>query len=138
MLNKGFTFAKSMGCCSCFGFIRKTSRQNAKLGINNNLSQELLLDEDIEDDDGSYNGEVTSTSSGDDSEVISRANRSEDILKLKAENGMVCRQFPVKETHKAVRTEVIVELVFLDFDPRVLLIYNKIFQTRWDIGIEIL
>ncbi|KAF7823413.1 serine/threonine-protein kinase GRIK1-like [Senna tora] len=94
-----------MGCCSCFGFIRKSKRQIVKLGVNKNLSQELLLDEDIEDDDDSYNDEVTSTTSGADSEAPPRANRSEDILKLKAENGMICRQFPVKETNKVVRTE---------------------------------
>lgn len=112
MLNKSFSLAKSIGCCSCFGFIRKNKRQSAKLGINNNLSQELLLDADIEDDDGSFKSEVTNTSSGDDNDVQVRARRSEDILKLREENGMICRQFPVKETHKVVRSEVIVGLVF--------------------------
>ncbi|CAI0397758.1 unnamed protein product [Linum tenue] len=32
-------------------------------------------------------------------------NRSEDILKFKEQNGMVCRQFPVKETRTLVRSE---------------------------------
>ncbi|XP_028756972.1 serine/threonine-protein kinase GRIK1 isoform X3 [Neltuma alba] len=94
-----------MDFCNCFGFIRKSKQQSAKFGINNNLSQELLLDEDIEDEGGSYDGEVTNISSGDDGEVQIHANRSEDILKLRAQSDMICRQFPVKETHKVVRTE---------------------------------
>ncbi|XP_028756971.1 serine/threonine-protein kinase GRIK2 isoform X2 [Neltuma alba] len=96
-----------MDFCNCFGFIRKSKQQSAKFGINNNLSQELLLDEDIEDEGGSYDGEVTNISSGDDGEVQIHANRSEDILKLRAQSDMICRQFPVKETHKVVRTEVL-------------------------------
>ncbi|KAK4286456.1 hypothetical protein QN277_003011 [Acacia crassicarpa] len=91
-------------CCNCFWFTRKSKQPSAKFGINNNLSQELLLDEDIEDD-GSYDGDVTNISSGDDNEVQIHANRSEDILKWRAENDMICRQFPVKETHKVVRTK---------------------------------
>lgn len=109
MFNKTSSFAKAMGCCNCFGFIRRPRRQRAtKPGIPNNLSQELLLDDDIEDEDHSYNDSVTNTTSGDDSEVQTRPKRSEDILNFKAENDMICRQFPVKETHKVVRTEVIV------------------------------
>lgn len=107
MFSKGFSVAKIMGCCSCFGFTRKPKHLRRPAGFNNRLSQELLLDDDIEDeDDCSYNGEVTSTGNGDESESQSRTKRSEEILHYRVQNGMICRQFPVKETHKVVRTEV--------------------------------
>ena len=109
MLNKTLSFATAMGCCNCFGFIRRPRRQTGKpRAVNNNLSQELLLDDDMEDDEQLYNDEVTNTTSGDDSEVQARPKRSEDILNLRAENDLICRKFPVKETHKVVRAEVIV------------------------------
>ncbi|KAI4334415.1 hypothetical protein L6164_019112 [Bauhinia variegata] len=105
MITKSYSIAKAMGCCNCFGFIRRPKRQSAKTSANNNLSEELLLDADIEDDDVSYDGEATNSSNGDDSEVPTRAKRSEEILNFRAENGMICRQFPVKETHQVIRTE---------------------------------
>lgn len=109
MFNKTLSFAKAMGCCNCFGFIRSQNHRSAKPAVNNNLSQALLFDDyDIEDEEPSYNDEVTNNTSGDDSEVQTRPKRSEEILNLRVENGMICRQFPVKETHKVLRTEVIV------------------------------
>ncbi|KAL9296741.1 hypothetical protein ACSQ67_022637 [Phaseolus vulgaris] len=110
MFEKILSFACVMGCCSCFGFIRTPNRQRqrSKPAINNNLSQEPLLDvdDDIEDEEGEdlYNDEV-SNSSGDDADEETRPKRSEDILNFRVENGMVCRQFPVKDTHKVVRME---------------------------------
>lgn len=98
-----------MGCCGCFGFTRKPRPRRlvtTNLGSNNHLSQELLLDDDIEDaDDGSYNGDATNTMNGDDGELQSRAKRSEEILRFRTQNGIICREFPVKETHKVIRTE---------------------------------
>ncbi|KAI4322250.1 hypothetical protein L6164_021962 [Bauhinia variegata] len=105
MLTKSYSIAKAMGCCNCFGFIRKPKRPSAKTSTSNNLSEELLFHEDIEDDDVSYNGEATNSVCGDDSEVPIRAKRSEEILNFRAENGMICRQFPVKETHQVLCTE---------------------------------
>ncbi|KAE9593206.1 hypothetical protein Lal_00029289 [Lupinus albus] len=107
MLNKTYSFANAMGCCNCFGFIRRPRRQRPKHTIsrNNNISQELLLDDDIEDDDRSYSDSATNTSSGDDGERKARPKRSEDILNLRVENDKMCRQCPVKETYKVVRTE---------------------------------
>ncbi|RDX64189.1 Serine/threonine-protein kinase GRIK2, partial [Mucuna pruriens] len=108
MFSKTLSFANAMGCCSCFGFIRTPNRrsQRAKPAINNNLSQEPLLDNDVDDEEGEhfYNDEVTNAS-GDDGEEQTRPKRSEEILNLRVENGMICRQFPVKETHKVVRME---------------------------------
>ncbi|OIW15768.1 hypothetical protein TanjilG_04303 [Lupinus angustifolius] len=61
---------------------------------------------ETEEDENSCNGEVTSnTTSGDDSDMHVRPKRSEEILNFRAENGMICRQFPVKETHKLDRSE---------------------------------
>ncbi|KAL2328621.1 hypothetical protein Fmac_022048 [Flemingia macrophylla] len=112
MFNKTLAFANAMGCCCCFGFLRTSNRrrqsQRSKPVVNNSLAQEPLLDEDIEDEEGEhlYNDEVTNTSvSGDDNGEQTRPKRSEEILNLRVENGMICRQFPVKETDKVIRTE---------------------------------
>lgn len=107
MLNKTLSFAKAMWCCNCFGFIKRRNPQKVKPAINSNLSQELLLEDDFDDEDSFCNDEVNNTTSGDDSEVQSRPKRSEDVLIFRVENDMICRQFPVKETHRVVRTEVI-------------------------------
>lgn len=108
MFKKSFSIAIAMGCCGCFGFIRKFERRRNQSGFKSNLSQEPLLDEtEDRDDDGSYNGDITDIISGDDSEVPICTKRSEEILMLREEKDMICRQFPVKETHKVVRGEVI-------------------------------
>ncbi|KAK7268368.1 hypothetical protein RIF29_21066 [Crotalaria pallida] len=61
---------------------------------------------EIEDDEISHYSEVnSSTSSGDESDVQARPKHSEEILSLRVENNMFCRQFPVKETHKLIRSE---------------------------------
>ncbi|XWS52675.1 hypothetical protein CRYUN_Cryun11dG0091300 [Craigia yunnanensis] len=107
MFSKSFSFARAVGCCGCFGFTAKpqqSSRPNCR--SNFQISQEFLLDEEIEEeDDCSYNGEVTSTAHNDEVESLSRAKRSEEILRFKLDNGLVCRQFPVKETNKIIRSE---------------------------------
>ncbi|KAK4255068.1 hypothetical protein QN277_008118 [Acacia crassicarpa] len=114
MFKKSFSITITMGCCGCFGFIRKFKRCRNQSGIKTSISQDPLLDEtedreeeddDDNDDDRSYNGDLTDTISGDDSEVPIRAKRSEEILMLREEKDMICRQFPVKETYKAVRAE---------------------------------
>ncbi|XP_031387901.1 serine/threonine-protein kinase GRIK1 isoform X2 [Punica granatum] len=111
MFTKSYPLARFMGCCSCFGFARRPKRPFQPIpGYNNHLSQsqELLLDEedDIEDyDDRSYNGDTTNTAHGDDGELQSRAKRSEEILRLREQNGLICRQYPVKETHQLIRSE---------------------------------
>lgn len=99
-----------MGCCGCFGFTKKP-RRCLRPPVNHNLSQEFLLDEeeDMEhEDDGSYNGGATNTTNRDDEELQFRVKRSEEILKIRTQNGIICREFPVKETDKVIRTEVII------------------------------
>ncbi|KAG2673888.1 hypothetical protein I3760_13G110400 [Carya illinoinensis] len=111
MLSKNKIIARMIGCCGCFGFgfSRRPKRElRPTSGFNNHHSLELLLDEDVEDDDEcSYNGDVTDTTREDDAVLHSRANRSEEILRFREQNGMICRQNPVKETQKIVRTEVL-------------------------------
>ncbi|WVZ00072.1 hypothetical protein V8G54_026141 [Vigna mungo] len=101
-----------IGCCGCFGFVKKPRRRRAKRSINNLLSHGLLYDGETEGDE-SFSGDVTSNAtSGDDNEAHAVRNRSEDILNFRAENGMVCRPHPVKETFELVRSEVYVEIAF--------------------------
>lgn len=75
--------------------------------MGNHTSQELLLDEELEDlDDCSYNGDFTETGHGDDGERKSPTKRSEEIILYRTQRGLICRQFPVKETHQLIRSEV--------------------------------
>ncbi|KAK9279728.1 hypothetical protein L1049_013410 [Liquidambar formosana] len=108
MLGKSFSFERvtAMGCCGCFGFAKKPKNLARPAGLNNRLSREFLLDEDIEDeDDCSYNGDATDTAHGDEGELQSCAKRSEEIIRFRIQNGLICREFPVKETHEVIRTE---------------------------------
>ncbi|KAL7198167.1 hypothetical protein ACSBR2_020648 [Camellia fascicularis] len=113
MFNKIFSFAgvAQMGCCDCFGFSfgrkpKKLARCNAPMG--NHESQELLLSEDIEDvDDCSYNDDVSETGHGDEGELRSPTKCSEEIIMYRIQHGLICREFPVKETHKLIRSEVL-------------------------------
>ncbi|GAB4859214.1 Serine/threonine-protein kinase grik2 [Ancistrocladus abbreviatus] len=96
-----------MGCCGCFGFSRRPRRtKRPNVAFRSRLSQQHLLDEEIEDDDDqSDNGEATNMTPGDDGEVPTSAKRCEDIIMFRIQNGLICRQFPVKETRKLVRSE---------------------------------
>ncbi|KAF4356433.1 hypothetical protein F8388_013298 [Cannabis sativa] len=108
MLSKSCSIAKMMGCCSCFGFTRKRKPAKPSSGFNNRLSQELLLEGggDTEDDDNcSSSDDLINSDHCEESEPQTRTKRSEDILHIRAENGMICRQCPVKETHRLVRAE---------------------------------
>lgn len=118
MISKSISYVRSMCFCGCFGFTRKPKRVVTPYPIaNKNLSQELLLDivEDDDDDEDdcysdmmrSYNGETTTnTMHGDDEEMRIRAKRSEEVVKLRIQNGLICRDIPVREVHTVVRDEV--------------------------------
>ncbi|XP_043706636.1 serine/threonine-protein kinase GRIK2-like isoform X2 [Telopea speciosissima] len=101
--------ASEMGCCSCFGFIRKPGRSlrpPACSGIR--FSQQFLLDGNLEDGYANgymFNGESTYLSHGGEDELPCHSKRSEEILLLRLQSGKICREFPVKETHHLVRTE---------------------------------
>ncbi|KAG8387695.1 hypothetical protein BUALT_Bualt02G0048000 [Buddleja alternifolia] len=98
--------ATDMDCCGCFGFWKPKKVRRPRTVMGNNISQELLLDDDVEDeDDGSYNGDMTDTGNDDDCEFRSPTKRSEEILKNRMQYNLICREFPVKETHTVLRTE---------------------------------
>ncbi|KAL2899679.1 Serine/threonine-protein kinase GRIK2 [Bienertia sinuspersici] len=123
-----------MGCCGCFGLSRRPkgiSRPKFRIdGSTSVYSRKPLLgpreyrvdvdadavdadddvdddvDEDGFDDDGLYNGGATGMTQGyDEAEVTNGAQRSEEIINSKIRNGLICRQFEVKETRKLVRSE---------------------------------
>ncbi|KAF6168530.1 hypothetical protein GIB67_015077 [Kingdonia uniflora] len=108
MFSKSDLFSRltEMGCCSYFGFIRKTKRSLLPTSYSGNrFSQELLLDEHLEDANGLFNGEATHSLHGCDGKLQSRARHSEEILLLKIKNGMICRDVLVRETHQVIRSE---------------------------------
>ncbi|KAK9153448.1 hypothetical protein Sjap_000928 [Stephania japonica] len=96
-----------MGICSCFGLINKPKRTARAITYTRKRdSQECLLPDGLDDEDEMlYNGESTSVLNESDGECRSQARRSEEILLFRIENGMICREVPVKETHQLIRTE---------------------------------
>lgn len=95
-----------MGCCGCFGFLRKPQRSLILLnGSRVPLSQEFLLPENMDDTGGSfYNRDNGSfLYDGDSGNLVKR---SEEVFLWRADNGLVCREVPVKETRKVTISEV--------------------------------
>lgn len=96
MFRDSFLFARTMGCFGCFGTSTRT-RQSP---------------EPYDDDTHSCDSDGASITRGeaeeDEEEVEqkSRSKRSEEILKYRLDNGLICRQFPVKETNELIRGEV--------------------------------
>lgn len=91
-----------MGCCSCFEFIRKSKRTSKPVsGPHSRFSQEFLLDSNIDEDRIFHNGEANNLR-GEHEESRSCYNRSEKILAFRAQNGMICREHPVKETRNLI------------------------------------
>lgn len=99
MFRDNFWFARTMGCFGCFGTSSTRTRQSP---------------EPYDDDAYSYScdSDVTSIVRGEDEEddeeveQKSRSQRSEEILKYRLDNGLICRQVPVKETNELIRGEV--------------------------------
>ncbi|ESQ42290.1 hypothetical protein EUTSA_v10013666mg [Eutrema salsugineum] len=94
MFRDGFLFARTMGCFGCFGASART-RQYPEPEENdtNSCSSDGV---ERRDDDEEDEEEV---------EQKSRSKRSEEILKYRLDNGLICRQFPVKETNELIRGE---------------------------------
>ncbi|XP_071719872.1 serine/threonine-protein kinase GRIK2-like isoform X2 [Rutidosis leptorrhynchoides] len=109
-----------MACCGCFGFSfpknhKKDLRPRVEGG--NHVLQGLLLKQDVvengsdtdtedeENDNNSYNNNGTDIDTEDHEEFINPAKSSQEILKYRMDNGLICREFPVKETNKFVRSE---------------------------------
>ncbi|XP_058101816.1 serine/threonine-protein kinase GRIK2-like isoform X2 [Magnolia sinica] len=102
-----FLCPQEMGCCSCFGFLGKPQRSVRSIhGSHGRFSREFLLLDNAEDADGVlYNGEAASMLHGSDEELQQSHKSSEEILFLRAQSGMICREVPVKETRHVIRTE---------------------------------
>ncbi|CAH1441613.1 unnamed protein product [Lactuca virosa] len=106
-----------MGCCGCFGFsfAKKHKNQRPRVQGGNHVLQGLLNEEveeedeeeeeEEEEDHHSYTDNMTDTEKGDHEELRSPAKTSQEILIYRTENGLICREFPVKETHKVIRSE---------------------------------
>lgn len=114
-----------MGCCGCFGFsfARKPKKEiRPNRGYGNSWSHEPLLQQEAEEveDDGFDSGDIIDTGSEDDEVCHSPVKRYQEILMERAQNGLICREIPVKETHKVVRTEVTAGKLFLTFAVKIL------------------
>nr|XP_043611152.1 serine/threonine-protein kinase GRIK1-like [Erigeron canadensis]XP_043611153.1 serine/threonine-protein kinase GRIK1-like [Erigeron canadensis] len=103
-----------MGCCGCFGFSfakkhKKELRPRVEGG--NHVLQGLLLneereeDEEEEDEDNLYCDYMTDNEKGDHEEFINPSKSSQEILIFRTENGLICREFPVMETYKVIKSE---------------------------------
>lgn len=105
-----------MGCCGCFRFaFAKPPKLSAKpkARMQNHASQDCLLDEELEDeDDRSENGDRSDTGHGVNGELRSHTKFSEEILLYRTQRGLICREFPVKETHRLIRSEVLCRILF--------------------------
>ncbi|XP_057781787.1 serine/threonine-protein kinase GRIK2-like [Salvia miltiorrhiza] len=99
-----------MGCCGCFGFsFVKNPKKVMKpsKAISKNIYEELLLNDDPEDDQGSsfQNDDMNGSGNVDDLDFQSPAKRSQEILMHLIQHGLICREFPVKETYSVLRSE---------------------------------
>ncbi|KAK9734454.1 hypothetical protein RND81_04G141000 [Saponaria officinalis] len=106
-----------MGCFGCFGFSRRhkaIARPRFRWGgFPGAFSRQNLLpvgreedeEEEEEEDDGMFNGESTSMTQWDENEAPHTAKRSEEVISYRIKNGLICRQFAVKETCVLVRSE---------------------------------
>ncbi|XP_057509287.1 serine/threonine-protein kinase GRIK1-like [Actinidia eriantha] len=96
-----------MGCCGCFGFaFASKPKRLVKKHIGNHVSQDFLLNVELEDEDNcSHNGDSSDNGHGDEGELRSPTKRSEVILMYRSQHVLICREFPVKETHKLIRSE---------------------------------
>lgn len=104
-----------IGCCGCFGFSfakkhKKDLRPRTEGG--NHVLQGLLVNEEVEEDDDEEEEDnnsdcdiMTETEREDHEEFRDPRKSSQEILVYRTENGMICREFPVKETHKVIRSE---------------------------------
>ncbi|PWA68900.1 protein kinase, ATP binding site [Artemisia annua] len=74
-----------IGCCGCFGFsFAKKHKKDLRPRVEG--GNHVLQGEDHE-------------------EFRDPRKSSQEILEYRTENGMICREFPVKETHKVIRSE---------------------------------
>lgn len=96
-----FSRLMEMDFCSCFGFIKKPKRVLRPASISDSwFSRECLLPDNTEDS-FLYSGEATNIPHG----LPVRGKSFEEIFELRSNNGTICREVPVKETRRLIRTE---------------------------------
>ncbi|GKB01188.1 serine/threonine-protein kinase GRIK2 isoform X1 [Tanacetum coccineum] len=103
-----------IGCCGCFGFSfakkhKKDLRPRVEGGnhvLQGLLNEEVEEDDDDEEEDNNSDCDImTETEREDHEEFRDPRKSSQEILDYRTENGTICREFPVKETHKVIRSE---------------------------------
>ena len=96
-----------MGCCGCFGFVRKTQRSLVSVRVpGTRLSQEFLLPVEHEDDDNFFMSDEEGGESFSNEGFHGIQKNFEEILQSKVKNGLISRRVPVKETRQVVRSVV--------------------------------
>ncbi|OAY71598.1 Serine/threonine-protein kinase GRIK2 [Ananas comosus] len=91
------------GCCGCFGFLRKHHRSVMPFrGSSAAFSSDYLLPHNPEDVDRSFYNRENPDDDPHDSESGSQQSvkRSEEIILARIQNGLICRDVPVKETRR--------------------------------------
>ncbi|XP_074583151.1 serine/threonine-protein kinase GRIK2-like isoform X2 [Curcuma longa] len=97
---------RDMGCCGCFGFLRKPQRSLIPLKRSGGPFQDFLLPQDMDDPDGIfYNRDNGNNHYDSDSGSQHFVKRSEEIILWRAHNGLICREVPVKETRRVILSE---------------------------------
>uniref|UniRef100_A0A1J3CRW3 non-specific serine/threonine protein kinase n=1 Tax=Noccaea caerulescens TaxID=107243 RepID=A0A1J3CRW3_NOCCA len=96
MFRDSFLFTRTLGCFGCFGTTSTRTRQSPGYEVDTYPS-----DSDV----CSSNGRGEDEEDEEEVEQKSRSKRSEEILKYRLDNGLICRQFPVKETNQLIRGE---------------------------------
>ncbi|KAI3508181.1 hypothetical protein L1887_23185 [Cichorium endivia] len=76
-----------------------------ELLLNKEEEEEEEEEEEQDDDNCSYGDDISDTEKGDHGEFRNPAKKSEDVLLYRTQNGLIFREFPIKETHKVVRPE---------------------------------
>ncbi|KZV34572.1 hypothetical protein F511_28176 [Dorcoceras hygrometricum] len=95
----------AVGCCGWFSF-SFAKKSNKVRGLGDSTSCEFLLDEETEDEDyGFSNKDVADDGSGEDCYFQSPTKQAEENLRSRMQQGFMCREFPVKETHNVLRSE---------------------------------
>uniref|UniRef100_J3NFE6 non-specific serine/threonine protein kinase n=2 Tax=Oryza brachyantha TaxID=4533 RepID=J3NFE6_ORYBR len=95
-----------MGCCSCFGFLRKPRTPLLHFTASDSFDDLLVSQHDGDDPNISfYAGQDTDFLDQSDNGSQGPVKRSQEIIRSRAQSGFVCRQVPVKETKKAICLE---------------------------------
>lgn len=103
------------GCCGCFGFLRKHHRSVMPFrGSSAAFSSDYLLPHNPEDVDRSFYNRENPDDDPHDSESGSQQSvkRSEEIILARIQNGLICRDVPVKETRRLTISKVNQDLSF--------------------------